>query len=428
MQNLTELVTRAKQKDDQAIQALMDRVNQKGLYIALGYVKQDRDKACDILQESFIRAFSRLDQLENAERFDAWFYRILNHTGINATHVTLVDKNSSHFSELDYEDTNYEETLDDDTLTFQPKENFDYSELKEGMKEVLDALPIAQKEAVYMYYFEDLNAREIAEEFDTTEDTVRSRLRYAKMKMKEKIEEMESHGKSLRGVAPIPFLVWMLQTEAENVIPAQLTASSVMVGSSTTVSQGVTTTSVKTTATSTTAVAGKITAAKIAIGLLVGVGGVYATGVITAPQNQAQSTQQVKTEKVLNEEERQALLDEKEELQKSEKRRGLCLGIAEEWKNDATAVYYYGDIYNSDALFFCHVKGSRILENGKTRTGQTYWPQNGDIHSDYEIVQTIEAEYPAMTYDEFVGLLNKEGKHIQKRTKEINSLLDKSDE
>ena len=223
---MKELISQAQQNDEQAISQLMGMVGQKSKFIALSYVNNDDSKADDIVQESYIKAFSSLDKLEDPNKFESWFYRILNNTAKDKIKRKL-DKESSYFSELDYEDSNFEESIDGDYIEFQPKESFDYSELKNGMKEVLDELPLSQKEAVYMYYFEGLNAREIGDIFEVSEDTIRGRIRYAISKMKVKIEEMEKQGKALRGVAPIPFLLWTLKTESGSVIPTKLTASSI---------------------------------------------------------------------------------------------------------------------------------------------------------------------------------------------------------
>ena len=233
-ESVKDLIYQAQQNNEQAISQLMGMVGQKSKFIALSYVNNDDSKADDIVQESYIKAFSSLDKLEDPNKFESWFYRILNNTAKDKIKRKL-DKESSYFSELDYEDSNFEESIDGDYIEFQPKDHFDYSELKSGMKEVLDELPLSQKEAVYMYYFEGLNAREIGDIFEVSEDTIRGRIRYAISKMKIKIEEMEKQGKALRGVAPIPFLLWTLKTESGSVIPTKLTATSIAtaMGSST---------------------------------------------------------------------------------------------------------------------------------------------------------------------------------------------------
>ena len=74
---MKELISRAIQNDEQAISQLMGMVGQKSKFIALSYVNNDDDKADDIVQESYIKAFSSLDKLEDPNKFESWFYRIL---------------------------------------------------------------------------------------------------------------------------------------------------------------------------------------------------------------------------------------------------------------------------------------------------------------------------------------------------------------
>lgn len=193
----TQLIQKAKDNDELAIYELMSAVKTKATHIALKYVNRDPMKADDIVQESFVRAFSNINQLEDPERFEAWFFKIVTNISINKIHTKLIEQHSKNFSELSYRDNTFiYANVKDDRITFNPKESFDYEELKQEIKEFLDSLPVEQSQAVYMYYFEDLNAREIAEVMKTSEETVRSRLRYAREKIKEKVTAMEKQDTS----------------------------------------------------------------------------------------------------------------------------------------------------------------------------------------------------------------------------------------
>lgn len=66
-----------------------------------------------------------------------------------------------------------------------------------------------------MYYYDQLEIKEIAETLEVSENTVKSRLRYARGHMQEAIEELDRKGTKLYNVALIPFLLWMLQQERD---------------------------------------------------------------------------------------------------------------------------------------------------------------------------------------------------------------------
>ena len=70
-----------------------------------------------------------------------------------------------------------------------------------------------------MQMYQQLTTKEIAKQMEVEENTVKSWIRRAKISIKDRIEELRSQNKSFYGVAPLPFLAWMLDQELKN-IPA----------------------------------------------------------------------------------------------------------------------------------------------------------------------------------------------------------------
>ena len=64
-------------------------------YLALQYMKNE-DAAQDVLQEAYMRAFSRLDMLEQPEAFSGWLGKIVANTAKNM----LQKRNPLLFSEM----------------------------------------------------------------------------------------------------------------------------------------------------------------------------------------------------------------------------------------------------------------------------------------------------------------------------------------
>lgn len=58
--------------------------------------------------------------------------------------------------------------------------------------QALRRLPVEQQIVVELYYWEDLNAREIAEIYEVPEPTIRTRLRRAKLKLEQEIDALAS--------------------------------------------------------------------------------------------------------------------------------------------------------------------------------------------------------------------------------------------
>lgn len=73
----------------------------------------------------------------------------------------------------------------------------DYAETKRLMKEILDGLPEDQKLCVLMYYYEELSVSDIADALGCSTGTVKSRLNYARKKIRNDVEELERKGTKL---------------------------------------------------------------------------------------------------------------------------------------------------------------------------------------------------------------------------------------
>ncbi len=218
--NYTELVEKAKKKDEKAIEELFQLTSKKGYFVALKYLKNQED-AQDILQDAYVSSLTKLDQLKDPSKYDKWLFQIIANKAKNY----LVKNKPLLFEQLENDDEDsiqFEETITDDRIEFQPKENTDYQELKTALKNLIDELPDDQRMCLLMYYFEELSINEIADSLELNTNTIKSRLNYARNKIKVKVEELQKQGTHLFGVAPIPFLVWMLLEEEQAMAVPQI--------------------------------------------------------------------------------------------------------------------------------------------------------------------------------------------------------------
>lgn len=207
---LQEVVSKAMLGNEKAIEKIYSITYAQGFSVAFQMMKNEQD-ALDVMQESYISAFRNLKKLEQPEKIKSWFNRIV----ANKCKDLLVKKkrNPQFFSDMQGEDDDreFEESIMDEDLTFSPEESVDYSETKRLMKQILENLPDEQRLCVLMYYYDELSVGEIAEALDCSTNTVKSRLNYARKKIKMDVEELEKKGTKLYSIAPIPFMVWMLR-------------------------------------------------------------------------------------------------------------------------------------------------------------------------------------------------------------------------
>ena len=146
----------------------------KAMYnIAIRFLDNKMD-AEDILQDSFIKAFSRLGELKNKDVFGSWLKRIV----INNC-ISLQRKKKIHFEEID--DTRYEEISDlDDTL---PK--IDPELVHNAIKE----LPHKGRTVLVLRALEGYKHQEISEMLDISVSTSKTQYSRALALLNKKLKD-----------------------------------------------------------------------------------------------------------------------------------------------------------------------------------------------------------------------------------------------
>ena len=208
------LITRARKKDNEAIAEIIQLTERKAYFIAYKVVNNEAT-AKDIVQEAYIQAFQKLDQLSDDSKFESWFNQIVSHKALDYTKSKQGKNKPVEFSSLDDEEDRleFEANIKNDKASFEPEASMNYKELQEGVQGVLSELPENQRLALMMYYFEDMSVSEIADVYGVSGNTVKGYLAYGRKKIKNIIETMREKGVSFYGVAPMPFLTWMLHDQ-----------------------------------------------------------------------------------------------------------------------------------------------------------------------------------------------------------------------
>ena len=208
------LIVRAGKKDNEAIAEIIQLTERKAYFIAYKVVNNEAT-AKDIVQEAYIQAFQKLDQLSDDSKFESWFNQIVSHKALDYTKSKIGKNKPVEFSSLDDEEDRleFEANIKNDKASFEPEASMNYKELQEGVQGVLNELPENQRLALMMYYFEDMSVSEIADVYGVSGNTVKGYLAYGRKKIKTIIESMREKGVSFYGVAPMPFLTWMLHDQ-----------------------------------------------------------------------------------------------------------------------------------------------------------------------------------------------------------------------
>lgn len=213
--NWTKAVRSAAKGDQEAWNALYRATYQNAYFVAIKGIGNEED-AVDLVQDAYITAMENLDSLKEPEKFQSW----LNMIVANKCRDQLRKKKPTLFSEM-LSENGEEPDWVDDREDIRPDVVLDQAETVRLVAEIIDGLPEDQKLCVTLFYRDELSVGQIAKALEISEGTVKSRLNYARKKIKAKVEALEKQGVKLYGIAPIPFFIWLLKNSAEDItIPA----------------------------------------------------------------------------------------------------------------------------------------------------------------------------------------------------------------
>ena len=160
---------RAAQKGDRpAFAALVERYWDR-LYRWLHHLTHDRHTAEDLVQETFLKAFTGLDGFRAGTNFGAWLFRIAHNNFANQ-HRAAARKREPLSDDLAAKDRD-------------PLEEAESREALQGLARALHRLPTEYRAALLLRVEQDLSFREIADVLDLTEETARWRVFKARQKL-----------------------------------------------------------------------------------------------------------------------------------------------------------------------------------------------------------------------------------------------------
>lgn len=83
--------------------------------------------------------------------------------------------------------------FEEERIDFIPDAKLSYNETKRLILTIIDNLPVEQRICIVLYYYEDKSSKEIAEICECSENTVKSRLHYARRKIREELEREDKN-------------------------------------------------------------------------------------------------------------------------------------------------------------------------------------------------------------------------------------------
>ena len=213
MKTIKELVLSAKNGNKKAFDKLYKLTSNDVWFTCVSLLK-DEENAKDIMQETYITAFLKLDTLNDGQKFCGWITSI----AVNKCKNKLKGK-------VEYQ-------IDDEVLIVEtetdelmlPEEYITKAEKRKVLLQIMeDTLSFNQYQTVLMFYFDEMSISEIAQGLEISEGTVKSRLNSSRAKMKTAIEDYENKsGDKLHGVV-VPFFTTIFKEEAKSLAVPNIT-------------------------------------------------------------------------------------------------------------------------------------------------------------------------------------------------------------
>ncbi len=139
----------------------------------------DRQQSEELYQEVWIKLINSTKRYQPKAKFKTYLFTI--------AHNTLIDfyRKAKPTQTIEFEDAEITEELSNlSTSLALPEDEFTLKQKSKRLIQALQNLPADQKEAAMLHFEQDMSVQEIAEVTQVKPETAKSRLRYAKNKLK----------------------------------------------------------------------------------------------------------------------------------------------------------------------------------------------------------------------------------------------------
>jgi RNA polymerase sigma-70 factor, ECF subfamily len=181
------LVARAKAGDMSAFSDLITHYERRVFRMAK-QITQNDDDAEDVLQETFLKAYSHLDDFQGNSKFYTWLVRI----AVNEALMKLRKRRSDRTVPLDEPiDTGEDEVVREVAVWDEnPEQRYSREELGSILDEAIESLKPAYRTVFVLRDIEELSIEETAEALNLSISAVKSRLLRARLQLREKLTRL----------------------------------------------------------------------------------------------------------------------------------------------------------------------------------------------------------------------------------------------
>jgi len=140
------------------------------------WIVRDREMAKDIAQDCWVIITSRLDSLQDRDKFKSWALRIVYSKAIDEYKRSAMQDSQQQHLQLSPANTS---------------ESTDKTALQAMLSKAIEHLPAEKQQVIKLFYLQGYTVREISRYLDIPAGTVKSRLFTAREELKLKIKSYE---------------------------------------------------------------------------------------------------------------------------------------------------------------------------------------------------------------------------------------------
>ena len=193
-QNFEEIIADIRSGKKERFDTLY-QLTRDSVYFHAKHILNNEEDALDAMQETYLTAFQQLGRLEHPASVNAWLCSIAGHICYNRLRK---DGRIAKLS-LDDEENEIEPIADERDM---PEAVVDKAASSEIVAAMIDRLPELQRMTIVLYYFDEFSVSKIAEIMDCPENTVKSRLKYARKSIEQQVNAEEKRGVKLYSASP----------------------------------------------------------------------------------------------------------------------------------------------------------------------------------------------------------------------------------
>ena len=180
----TELVRRALGRNEAAVRAIMQANNRRLYRLARGILRNDAE-AEDVVQDTYVRAFTHLEQFRGDSSLSTWLSRIAMNEALGRLRR---QRPGVEWSELEKSAPQAQIIPFPLASTDDPEKSMAQREIRDVVEHAIDELPEPFRLVFITRVIEGMNVEETAELLGLKPETVKTRLHRARNLLRDNVE------------------------------------------------------------------------------------------------------------------------------------------------------------------------------------------------------------------------------------------------